>query len=132
VKQEQAKRLVASLNAAFPNPKMPEATFALYAAELCRLWDEQAAFEAIAGLIRSSSWLPSIAEILQAYHPIARRSEEHRQALEREEALLRSQTRGLKAPRKPEPLPENVVAWMRERGMAPEQVLKDVDEESAA
>jgi hypothetical protein len=84
VTDSDAAALVARLAAAFPTPTIPEATLALYGEELAKLRDEEAAGEAVQGLILSASAWPPLAEILAAYRRAAFRRREEAEARRRE------------------------------------------------
>ena len=73
-----AKRLVALLLFAFPQPQPPDGTAALWIERLQRLDDAAAAEVAIGHLIDTETWFPTIAAFLDAY-----RTEVHRAAEER-------------------------------------------------
>lgn len=62
MKQSEVTELVEILAAAFPRPQMTEATCNVYERMLCDL-DRELAHRAVARLITSSKWLPTVAEI---------------------------------------------------------------------
>jgi hypothetical protein len=66
VTQAEASKLVAMLLAAYPNARVPDGTLALYESFLIEL-DRDRAVLAIRRIIRSSKFMPAIAEIVTAY-----------------------------------------------------------------
>lgn len=64
--QTEASKLVAMLLAAYPNARVPDGTVALYESFLLEL-DKDRAVRAVRGIIRSSKFMPAIAEIVTAY-----------------------------------------------------------------
>jgi hypothetical protein len=74
----EAKLLVAALAAAFPHPRIPEATIALYREQLAKLADVEAARVVVELLIQNEDWFPTIAAILREYRPISRRNADAR------------------------------------------------------
>jgi hypothetical protein len=111
-----ARLLVDALSAAFPTPAMSEATYDLYVQELGRLDDEHTAQEAITALVRSVRWLPTIAEVREAYAAKARAL-----GWQRAQALGLPTTEAVR-----DPVPDEVVAWMRARGIDVGGLLRDV------
>jgi hypothetical protein len=78
VRAAEAKLLVAALTAAFPHPRVPQATVELYREQLARLPDVDAARSALEVLIANEERLPPIALVLREYRPAARRNAERR------------------------------------------------------
>jgi hypothetical protein len=72
MRPDQARELVTVLCAAYPRQAVPDATFALYVAEVATLADVDAARAAFIDLIRSQPWWPSIAELRDVYQRAAR------------------------------------------------------------
>ncbi len=127
-----ARVLMDALSAAFPSPAVSDATYGLYVHELERLGDEHAAQEAIHDLIRSSRFLPRIAEIVDAYRPRARALAEKREAEERERQIEHAQTHGLpRAKWEREPMPPETVEWLREHGIDVSGVLRRMEGSSS-
>jgi hypothetical protein len=71
----EAETLVAALSAAFPWPRPPESTLALYKNELRGLVDVEAASEAVRAVVRSSPKWPPWAAVLEAYQVVVRRKQ---------------------------------------------------------
>jgi hypothetical protein len=82
VSPAEAKLLVAALAAAFPHPRVPEATVTLYCEQLARLDDADAARAAVEVLIANEERFPPVAVILREYRS-ARRWRAQEQAAER-------------------------------------------------
>ncbi len=76
--KQEAQGLIAAIAAAWPSPRIPQATIALYRSELERLKDYDAAKTAIHGLISTSRYLPTIAELKAVYRIGVRRNAEQR------------------------------------------------------
>jgi hypothetical protein len=94
VTPEQATALVELLVAAFPHPRVPELTVALYRDQLTALADADAARTAVHALIAHEEYFPPIALVLREYHPAARRNAEERaRGHELEEPELDEETR---------------------------------------
>jgi hypothetical protein len=74
----EAEALVELLTAAFPIPRVPDLTVALYREQLARLPDVDAARAAVEALIANEERFPPIALVLREYHPAARRNIEER------------------------------------------------------
>jgi hypothetical protein len=73
VSPAEAKLLVAALAAAFPHPRVPEATVTLYCEQLARLDDADAARAAVEVLIANEERFPPVAVILREYRSARRR-----------------------------------------------------------
>jgi hypothetical protein len=93
MKSDEAQLLVAALVAAFPHPRIPRATIALYNEQFGRLADAEAARTSVELLIANEERFPPIAILLREYRMAARRNMEER-----------SRVRGLD---EPPPDPEN-------------------------
>lgn len=106
----EARQLVAALMAAFPQQKVEQPTFDLYAAELSKLQSLDAATEAVQSVIKSSEWFPPLATILAVYRPLANRR--------KEKELAESQRREL-PPGQPQGLPQEVRDLMARWGGLP-------------
>jgi hypothetical protein len=78
VTPDEATALVELLVAAFPHPRVPELTVALYRDQLTRLADADAARTAVHVLIANEEYLPPIALVLREYRPAAQRNAEER------------------------------------------------------
>jgi hypothetical protein len=74
----EAEALVELLTAAFPHPRVPDLTVALYRDELERLPDVEAARAAVQALIANEERFPVLAVLLREYRPAARRNAEQR------------------------------------------------------
>jgi hypothetical protein len=74
----EAQALVELLKAAFPYPRIPDLTVALYREQLARLPDADAARTAVESLIANEERLPPVAVILREYRPAAQRNADER------------------------------------------------------
>jgi enoyl-CoA hydratase/carnithine racemase len=82
MRESDAAMLVAKLQAAFPHPRVPPETVELYVEELAKLADLEAARGAVADLVHSERFWPSLAALHEAYLTTSRRIRE-REAAER-------------------------------------------------
>ena len=64
--QQEAAKVVAMLMAAYPNARVPDGTVALYETMLLE-FDRDRCVQAVRTIIRSSKFMPTIAEIVTAY-----------------------------------------------------------------
>jgi hypothetical protein len=74
----EARLLVAALVAAFPHPRVPAATIALYREQLAKLGDIEAARGTVELLIQNEDRFPPVAAIRREYQPLARRNADER------------------------------------------------------
>jgi hypothetical protein len=75
----EADALVQLLTAAFPHPRVPDLTVALYREQFARrMKDVDAARTAVEALIENEEYFPPIAAVLREYRPAARRNAEER------------------------------------------------------
>lgn len=74
----QARMFVTALAAAFPFPRVPDSTVALYIEQIAQLQDVDAAREAIRTLIANEDRFPTIALIGREYRPHAKRNADER------------------------------------------------------
>lgn len=70
----QVSQLVAILMACYPNARVPDGTVVAYETFLAELEHEQAQ-QAVASLVRSSKFFPTIAEVVTAYEALTPRTE---------------------------------------------------------
>jgi hypothetical protein len=70
----QVSQLVAILMACYPNARVPDGTVVAYETFLVELEHEQAQ-QAVASLVRSSKYFPTIAEVVTAYEAQRPRTE---------------------------------------------------------
>lgn len=110
----QAHQLVAVLEAAFPFPRLPDATIVLYVNELARCADPDAAREAIETVIRNEVRWPPLAVLHGEYRDSARRHADDR-----------ARARGLPEPAEGVPMPAEVRAWVKTIG------VKNIEEPAA-
>jgi hypothetical protein len=66
VTKAQVAQLVAILMACYPNARVPDGTVVMYENFLLELDHEQAQ-QAVAGIVRTSKFFPTIAEVVTAY-----------------------------------------------------------------
>jgi hypothetical protein len=119
-----ARTLVAQLAAAFPIPRVPEATLRLYEAELAGLADVDTAREAVRATVLGADRWPPLVRLLDEYAIAARRR-----------ARDRAETHGLPEPETVPVTPEQI-QWMRDRiehgfGNPVERPRRHSDEELA-
>ena len=64
---QDASRVLAMLMAAYPNARVPDGTVALYESFLVEL-ERDRCVAAVRSIITSSKFMPTIAEVMTAYH----------------------------------------------------------------
>lgn len=69
---QEASVILAMLMAAYPNARVPDGTVAAYESFIVEL-ERDRALEAVRGIIRTSKFMPTIAEIVTAYDALVPR-----------------------------------------------------------